>query len=1031
MASWEDIPEVDTSIAPAPAVADATSMPQPIRPTLPSWDSLDDAEVKGISKEQFVAENLPLAASSIPGVSTLGAVKLIANELNNAIESSSSQAQEFLKPIQEKDQYGLGPFALAGRTAIGLTSGLAGMLTGTADKLLNPELAGDNVASAAGGMIGDMAHSLRGTPFQLAELARQIPESMGIPRDVSEKMNLPAIILDKIGEIANAPMGNVDEFKKEQITAQQENPAVGVGNAAMIGGTLAGIGGAKTTLPKVGERPAYNIPGLGSETPDNPIWTGDKKAPVNMIDNAPDVSPAPDLITRQAQIEKALESGGGDFPASSNIGPEAVPLGIESAARTAERNAAYKEIIYRPAQEATHNANVRKVAEESEFNDALKANGIGMTNRTASSNAIGEYAIAQQKGGVERLALDGKTAPELKPNEMAIYDHMRAGFENHWRLMNKVRTSIGLDPIGYVENYFTFAQALDEMAQSGVNPVLADPKAIMARANQIAEETAMKNIKSRGTEAKPLKTDAFGIYRNYIESAIKYEELTPHINRVNQLLDGTYGMDRTARPNVTIKNGRRVPDYTLGKEEKLSAKPRRGLHGGGAPSGVGEFGTLTGEVVTPKKTETISLKTNKKIAMDKGEYSPLTNQIVRPAKTETMNPRVNAQLGFRPKVESGGPELPANRLRMGKTPERGTAPENAIPLSEKYPNMAAYTKTWLNDIAGIKPPKGLNAKLESFVGRMQRNITRSALSFNVLSTIIQPTALVPAFSELGPRYLTEGVTLIGPGSKWRKIAMEKSKVLLGREYETAIADATAGIRGRAENLMSGAGDAGLKFLKLGDLETARATWVGAYRKGMGEFNLSDANAIKYADDVVIRTQGSASPIDRAPIQRSQLGRAASMFGTYTMNNWGYMTRDLLGRGAVKRNAAAQMEALIQFGIANQLVNTIYGKYSPQPNPLAAIEQYRKDHPKDRSNKDLLAGMMEFWKVVPIVGGGVRYGNVQPGGPIAGLGSDILTGGLFKKPVSTLGRLGGIPGTIQAQKIIDYESDKKKKKKTTR
>lgn len=878
----------------------------------------------GISKEQFVAENLPLMASGIPGVSTLGAVKLIANELNNAIESSSSQAQEFLRPIQEKDQYGLGPFALLGRIGIGGASGLAGMVTGTADKLLNPELAGENTVSAAGGMVGDMAHSLRGTPFQLAELARQIPESMGIPREVSEKMNLPAIILDKIGEVANVPMGNVDEFRKEQVAAQQENPAVGVGNAAMIGGALAGIGSAKTILPKAGERSAYDIPGLGSETPDNPIWTGDKKAPVNMIDNAPDVSPAPDLITRQAQIEKALEQGGGDFPTSKNIGPESVPLGIESAARTFERNPALKEIVYRPAQDAIHNSNLRKVAEETEFNDALKANDIGMTNRTASSNAIGEYAIAQQKGGVERLALEGKTAPELKPNEMAIYDHMRAGFEKHWRLMNKVRTSIGLDPIGYVENYFTFAQALDEMAQSGVNPVLADPKAIMARASQIAEETAMKNIKSRGTEAKPLKTDAFGIYRNYIESAIKYEELTPHINRVNQLLDGTYGMDRTAGPNVTIR--------------------------GKKPS-------------------------------------------------------------------------------MGKLPKSGTTPEGATPLSEKFPNMAAYTKTWLNDIAGIKPPKGLNARLESFVGRMQRNITRSALSFNVLSTLIQPTALVPAFSELGPRYLTEGVTLIGPGSKWRRIAIEKSKVLLGREYETAIADATVGIKGRAENLMSGAGDAGLKFLKLGDLETARATWVGAYRKGMGEFGLSDANAIKYADDVVIRTQGSASPIDRAPIQRSQLGRAASMFGTYTMNNWGYMTRDLLGRGAVKRNAAAQMEALIQFGIANQLVNTIYGKYSPQPNPIAAIEQYRKDHPKDRSNKDLLAGMMEFWKVVPIVGGGVRYGNVQPGGPIAGLGSDILTGGLFKKPVSTLGRLGGIPGTIQAQKIID--ESKKKKKKTTR
>lgn len=967
----------------------------------------------GISHDQFLAENIPLAASGVPGVSTLGAVKLLADRINGAVESSSSQAQEFLKPIQEQDQYGLGPFALAGRIAIGGASGLAGIVTSTADRLLNPELRGENSVEAAGGMVGDMAHSLRGTPFQLAELARQIPQSMGIPDSVSEKMNLPAIILDKIGEVVNAPMGDVGEFKKEQVAAQRENPAVGVGNAAMIGGILAGIGGARTTLPKIGERPAYNIPGLGSETPDNPIWTGDKKAPVNMIDNAPDVSPAPNLITRQGQIEKALEAGGGDFPSAQKIGTEAVPLGIESAARTFERNPALKEIVYRPAQDAVHNSNLRKVAEETEFNDVLKANDIGMTNRTASSNAIGEYAIAQQKGGVERLALEGKTAPELKPNEMAIYDHMRSGFEKHWRLMNKVRTSIGLDPIGYVENYFTFAQALDEMAQSGVNPVLADPKAIMARASQIAEETAMKNIKSRGSELKPLKTDAFGIYRNYIESAIKYEELTPHINRVNQLLDGTYGMDMTTRPNVTVKVGRRVPDYTLGKENKLSAPPRRAQSVESAGPDNPLYRRDPNEPITPQPTSTPSL-------FRLGDIQE---------KPRAISPYVSKNR-FQP-----SPELPSGQgvvsktggVKIGKTPKRGTPPEGAIPLSEKYPNMAAYTKSWLNDIAGIKPVKGLNANLESWVGRIQRNITRSALSFNVISTLIQPTALVPAFSELGPRYLTEGVTLIGPGSKWRKIAMEKSKVLLGREYETAIADATAGIRGRAENLMSGAGDAGLKLLKLGDLETARATWVGAYRKGVNQFGLSDANAIKYADDVVIRTQGSASPIDRAPIQRSQLGRAASMFGTYTMNNWGYITRDLLGRGAVKRNAAAQVNAIVQYGLANQLVNTIYGKYSPQPNPLAAIEQYKKDHPKDRSNKDLLAGMMEFWKVVPIVGGGVRYGNVQPGGPIAGLGSDILTGGLFKKPVSTLGRLGGIPGTVQAQKIID-ESKKKKKKK---
>jgi hypothetical protein len=336
-------------------------------------------------------------------------------------------------------------------------------------------------------------------------------------------------------------------------------------------------------------------------------------------------------------------------------------------------------------------------------------------------------------------------------------------------------------------------------------------------------------------------------------------------------------------------------------------------------------------------------------------------------------------------------------------------------LSEKNPRTNKFLTEWLDFQAGQKPPSNLPPIVERALLKLNKNLTFAILGGNLRSAMIQVTALVQTSAEIGPYYTWKGInSLINP--RMRNFAMEKSNVLLSRDYDVAVQDAMAAVRsGRIGEVKKGVGRAMLKPLQILDMETAKATWQGAYRLATERLNYTERKAINYADDVVTRTQASATPADIAPIQRTALGKALSLFQTFVINEWGFLTRDVLGiRNAKISNKTAfrkTMTLLAGTILANIFYEDILGINSPFPTPIREFEE-ALERGEDMPSASIEVAK-ELVEKVPILGGGLRYGKGMLGASV----ETIQAVAKGEKPIETGAKLIGIPGTVQVGKTL--------------
>jgi len=302
--------------------------------------------------------------------------------------------------------------------------------------------------------------------------------------------------------------------------------------------------------------------------------------------------------------------------------------------------------------------------------------------------------------------------------------------------------------------------------------------------------------------------------------------------------------------------------------------------------------------------------------------------------------------------------------------------------------------------------------------RLNRNLAFAILSGNIRSALIQPTACVNTAAAIGPKYTWRGIeSLLDPIK--RNEALEKSNVLLGRQYDIAAKDAFDAIRsGKWGEIKRTAGEIGLKPLQILDMETARATWQGAYEMAKEKLGLKERESINYADDVVTKTQASAAKRDLAPIQRTALGKFISLFQTFVINQWGFITRDVLG---VRNPNVRQVEAFKKattFIVAATLGNVFYedvlGVNSPYPTPIKAFGEAIEEGAGFPSAS--VSAAKEVIEFLPIIGGGLRYG-----GGLLGAGADVLHAltaeKKTEKQIETIMKIKGIPFTSQMFKTL--------------
>lgn len=338
-------------------------------------------------------------------------------------------------------------------------------------------------------------------------------------------------------------------------------------------------------------------------------------------------------------------------------------------------------------------------------------------------------------------------------------------------------------------------------------------------------------------------------------------------------------------------------------------------------------------------------------------------------------------------------------------------------LRDEKPGAAKFLMEWLDFVAGQKKPQ-LPSLIEKGLTKLNKNLAFSILSANIRSALIQPTAIVNTVAEIGPKYTWQGVKSILDDS-----GMQKSNVLFSRQFDANVTESLSGLPGKIGKARQTIGNAAMKPLQFLDMQTAKATWNGAYKKALAE-GKGERQAVNYADDTVIRTQGSAMPSDLSPAQRTALGKSLTMFQTFVINQWGFLTRDVLGIKNAKINNKLMLKKVAGFVAGATLFNIIYedilGISSPMPSPISAFTKALDEG--DEIPSASLEAALEIAQLVPIVGGGLRYGSSMLGAPaeyIGDIGKKVSPNykGPTRPTAELIGKGLGIPGTAQAAKTI--------------
>ena len=422
--------------------------------------------------------------------------------------------------------------------------------------------------------------------------------------------------------------------------------------------------------------------------------------------------------------------------------------------------------------------------------------------------------------------------------------------------------------------------------------------------------------------------------------------------------------------------------------------------------------------------------------------------------------------------------------------------QNAEKLALENPFAHKYLHDTLDYVSGKKMSTAMKG-LDAAANMINRNIGLFILPFNIASALIQPTALVNTIPKVGAKFMGEGIKDF-TNSKMRQFAAEHSKELRQRMHDVLQDDIHKGVTGKISMVKKKAGEIGTWPLRFLDLQTATITWLSGYRLGMEKFShlepkAREREAIYFADDLMVNTQGSAARIDLAPIQHTPLGKSLTLFNTFVINGLNYYIDDIAGLRKVYKNGKAinvgtekEPEYLIKAGegerlfgkgqavkhilmytAASAVASTMYelaGIDSPLPSPVSAFYQGATGEPlvpslnplapdeKSRKEAQLEEGLRqaicEFASILPVAGGSARYGGASMGGATANLVYDTLqSGALFPGSKTFFGdydnekvgdnmpylamKWAGVPGGQQVYKILKMLDKQRRREKEER
>jgi hypothetical protein len=289
-------------------------------------------------------------------------------------------------------------------------------------------------------------------------------------------------------------------------------------------------------------------------------------------------------------------------------------------------------------------------------------------------------------------------------------------------------------------------------------------------------------------------------------------------------------------------------------------------------------------------------------------------------------------------------------------------------MIEKNPQLADFLQTWADGIIGVSPAIWdkfiTDPKRQTLARRILRTITHNAsasvMAYNIGSALRQFGALNNSYVALGEKYLAVGIAeMLTPGR--HTFANETSNILDTRSLaDTDIAIMHAFARKDPLEIAVALRDLGFWPHNKIDKLVSEITWLGAYRMAT-DMKLKGKAARNFADNILVKTQGSTMPGELAAVQRNDLGQAITPLQTFTISQFNFMWHEMFKKATDLKGGIGLLRwmggLMVMYIIYEKMLNINSPLPSPSPEGGDGVMDYAWE----------LSGLVPF-------GGGLQHGR---------------------------------------------------------
>jgi hypothetical protein len=335
---------------------------------------------------------------------------------------------------------------------------------------------------------------------------------------------------------------------------------------------------------------------------------------------------------------------------------------------------------------------------------------------------------------------------------------------------------------------------------------------------------------------------------------------------------------------------------------------------------------------------------------------------------------------------------------------------------------------YLNRNAGMRPNPILDSpKLDKVLRTLTRNYAAAVLGFNMRVMATQLTSLNGTAAEIGINHTNKAIMQWMTSKTLRDFAWKESHILNSRMNEVALFEnlqdlmfgRTHGtsLKDRVQGGIQGLQLKSTLGIQLFDNMVATTTWLAAFDKAKKD-GMMKVDAVNYADDMVVKTQASATSADIAPIQAHTVGKIMTMFQTFVIRRFNWLDREVFQLHSPTKDYGRMASVLWKFMLGTAMINSLYnsvGANSPEPAPIHAY--LREKQASGSTLKGLQGAAFEMRQIFPVLGS--RYGSA----PLFNVMEQLKA---YSDPHSTtyksplwviMAQMAGVPGVSQIDLMI--------------